>query len=74
MYHACHSGSVTGYLDQINEKINSSNALNPNETSYALFMYLLGKVLRKMNNAEESQIKKILGNIETYFYNFVISL
>lgn len=55
------SGSVVGYLDQIKSK-HDSIIVNPNETSYSIFIHLFGKLLQKLSITDENQIKKILGN------------
>lgn len=65
---------MIAYLDQFERNLNAAAAadrVNPNETSFALFIFLFGRVLRRLVAAagveSSSQIKKIFGRITSKF-------
>lgn len=53
------SSSISKYLDDVRTRL-SNDSVGLNDTSYFIFLYLLGKVGTKLE-AEGSQMKKILG-------------
>lgn len=58
--------SVIAYLNQVEQKI-ASSTVNPNETSFSLFIFIFGRVLRRLAQTDENQIKKIFGRITSKF-------
>ena len=60
------SVSGVGYLEKI--KSQSTSKLNPNATSYDMFVHLLGKMVQKFTEeGQKIQVQKVLGRIYTKF-------
>lgn len=57
---------MIAYLNQVEQKI-ASSTVNPNETSFSLFIFIFGRVLRRLAQTDENQIKKIFGRITSKF-------
>ncbi|CAO1408985.1 unnamed protein product [Diamesa tonsa] len=65
---AVSNNSAIGYLEQIRNQQLSSTKLNPNHTSYSMFVYLVGRIVQKFTaDGQKIQIQKILGRIYTKF-------
>lgn len=59
--------SLIAYLNQIEQKLDAVATVNPNETSFVLFIFMFGRVLRRLTDTDENQIKKIFGRITSKF-------
>ena len=65
---AVSNNSAVGYLEQIRCQQSSSAKLNPNHTSYSMFVYLVGRFVQKFSaDGQKIQIQKFLGRIYTKF-------
>lgn len=64
---AVSNNSAIGYLEQIRTHQSSATKLNPNHTSYSMFVYLVGKIVLKFSDGQKIQIQKFLGRIYTKF-------
>ncbi|CAO1416871.1 unnamed protein product [Diamesa serratosioi] len=65
---AVSNNSANGYLDHIRTQQTSSTKLNPNNTSYSMFVYLVGRIVQKFSaDGQKIQIQKFLGRIYTKF-------
>ena len=65
---AVSNNSAVGYLEQIKSQHSSSTKLNPNHTSYSMFVYLVGRIIQKFSaDGQKIQIQKFLGRIYTKF-------
>ncbi|CRK99443.1 CLUMA_CG012613, isoform A, partial [Clunio marinus] len=62
------SVSAAGYLKRIKEQQRKTTKLNPNWTSYEMFVHLLGKIVQRFTQDDQMiQVQKILGRIYTKF-------
>jgi S-phase genomic integrity recombination mediator, C-terminal/S-phase genomic integrity recombination mediator, N-terminal len=62
----CVSG--VGYLEKIKSQQITTTKLNPNLTSYDMFVYLLGKMVQRFTDeGQKIQVQKIFGRIYTKF-------
>lgn len=59
--------SLIAYLNQIEQKLDATATVNPNETSFALFIFMFGRVLRRLADTDDNQVKKIFGRITSKF-------
>lgn len=65
---AVSSVSGAGYLEKIKLQQTSSAKVNPNSTSYDMFVHLLGKMVQRFTQeGQKIQVQKILGRIYTKF-------
>lgn len=65
---AVSSVSGAGYLDKIKAHQASTSKLNPNSTSYDMFVYLLGKLAQRFTEeGQKNQVQRILGRIYMKF-------
>ena len=62
------SSSGSSYLEKIKSQQSTATRLNPNSTSYDMFIYLLGKLVMKYTEeSQKIQVQKILSRIYTKF-------
>lgn len=63
------SNSSAGYLEQMKNLLATpSNKLNPNNTSYSLFLYILNNfITRNLQMRQKNQVQKMLGRIYLKF-------
>ena len=65
---AVSSNSAIGYLEHIRTQQSLFTKLNPNHTSYSMFVYLVGRIVQKFSaDGQKIQIQKFLGRIYTKF-------
>lgn len=65
---AVSSVSGAGYLEKIKTQQRTTTKLNPNTTSYDMFVNLLGKMVQRFTDeGQKIQVQKILGRIYTKF-------
>lgn len=65
---AVSSVSGAGYLEKIRTQQATTTKLNPNWTSYDMFVFLLGKMVQRFTDeSQKIQVQKILGRIYTKF-------
>ena len=65
---AVSNNSAIGYLEQIRNQQSTSTKLNPNHTSYSMFVYLVGRIVQKFSaDGQKIQIQKFLGRVYTKF-------
>lgn len=60
------SGSVIEYLNNMRNSIEAMS-VNPNDTSFSMFTYMFGRVLKKLAQSDKAQINKIFGK---FFLNW----
>lgn len=61
--------NAISYLEQIRAQQNTAvSKLNPNLTSYSMFIYILGKMVQRFtDDGQKTQVQRILGRIYTKF-------